>query len=88
MQSSPPCVSVEAMWFLEEAQRVMDLDNPGVRAKLTQRQLELCDVMSDLLRQDEEITYAKISARMGIAENTVKAMTFQIRTKLRSRDSV
>ena len=65
----------------------MGLNNPSVRAKLTQRQLELCDVMADLLRQDEEITYAKIGARMGIAENTVKVMTFQIRAKLRSRDS-
>jgi hypothetical protein len=83
----PEQLSVEAMWFLEEAQRVLDLNNPSVRAKLTQRQLELCDVMADLLRQDEEITYAKIGARMGIAENTVKAMTFQIRTKLRFRDS-
>jgi hypothetical protein len=83
----PEHLSVEAMWCLEEAQRVMDLDNPSVRAKLTQRQLELCDVIFDLLRQDEEITYAKIGARMSIAENTVKAMTFQIRTKLRSRDS-
>jgi hypothetical protein len=76
-------LSVEELWIQAEAHSAMALDNPRMRARFTPRQLELCDVISDLLRQDEVITNAKIAARMdGIAENTVKAMTFQMRKRL------
>jgi DNA-binding CsgD family transcriptional regulator len=84
-QDALPAVqpSVEEMWLREETRQAMEIENPYVRTRLTQRELEFCDLMYELARQGKSCTYAEIAAQKGVAEGTVKSTMDHIRGKLR-----
>jgi len=72
------------MWLREETRKAMEIENPRVRTQLTQRELEFCDLMYALAHQGEDIAYAEIAARKGVAVGTVKSTMAHIRNKLRN----
>ncbi len=86
LQDAFPSVqpSVEDMWLREETRKAMEIENPRVRTQLTQRELEFCDLMYALAHQGEDIAYAEIAARKGVAVGTVKSTMAHIRNKLRN----
>jgi DNA-directed RNA polymerase specialized sigma24 family protein len=72
------------MWLREETRQAMEIENPYVRTRLTQRELEFCDRMYELARQGKSCTYAEIAAQKGVAAGTVKSTMDHIRGKLRN----